>query len=153
MHEVRSWIVSNPAPAQRNSSIPDLPVRAATQAQIDCLTAHVQAVLGYSAGSFAQHGIGARGTVGTEDLEFAVRFSNASLEIVEKIEELGINYCNFAGSVISQKFVELSQRVALIGITYTVGNFDLLVSVKLVEREDARSAILSCSKCGYCSSG
>jgi len=146
-------IVPDPAPAEGNGRVASRAEGASAQVQIDCLSAHVQAVLGHAPGAPAQHGIGPRGAITTEDLKFAVGPSGASLQIVKQVEELGIDYRNLVGPVIAQEPIELPQRIALIAIADAVGDFDLFACMKVAKGEDARRVVLSCGEDGRCRSG
>jgi hypothetical protein len=154
MHEVRAGIVSDPTAAHRYRGVPDPTDGAPAKPQVDCLSAHVQAVLGHTLGVSAQHGVGAGGAVPAIDLELAVGISSSSLKIVKEVEELGVDYGDLLGAVIPQKSIELSQCVALVVITDAVGYFDLFVRMEVVEGENVSwSVVVFCGEDRCCSSG
>jgi hypothetical protein len=154
MDEVRAGIVPDTTATHRYGCVTNIADGATAKPQVDCLSAHVQAVPGHTLGVSAQHGVGLGGAVPAIDLEFAIRASSSFLKIVKEVEELGVDYGDLVGAVIPQKEIELSQCIALVVITDTVGYFDRFVCMEIVKGENASwCVVVFCGEDRSCGSG
>ena len=111
--KIRAGVVTDAATLQCQRAIPDFAAMHVFEAHIDCLPCHVETAFRDAAGGSAQHCVGLGRPIGAEDLEGSIGISEATLHIIEDIEQSGIHRNAALGAEITQEVIQLMQSTAL----------------------------------------
>ena len=104
--------------------------------QIDGHPGHVQAVAGNLAVALAQGRIGPGRTVSRDDVVGAVAFE-LLVEIVEQVEQVGVDFLDLVGPVVTQKVIDLRERLGDVFPIGPVNPVERLARIGAVQMEPA----------------
>lgn len=133
----RVAIVAHAASTQGNGAFTQAGIAAASEADVDGLTTHVEAIACDALGSPAELGIGFGRAITAVDLNLAFLAVHSGLQVIQEIEQLGIHESGFMGVVIPEEMIQLGQGVPLVAVTDAVGDAQRFIGVGVAEVENA----------------
>ncbi len=113
--------------------IPEFCGGCAGYADVDRHGLHVQTVLRNAMTVRTKPLIAPRSPVTTHDIDFSVRTTQRSRQIVKQIEDSRIVFAHVAGPVIAEKAVELGKSGGIIAVAVAIDNVEPLASVGMEE--------------------
>jgi len=129
--------MTDAAAGEGDGTLADAAAAGISEPNVEGLSGQVKTVSGHPVGGAPQHGVGLGAAVGAEDVEGTLGVAEADIDVIQDVEQLGVDDGDVLGAEVSQEPVELVQGGALIAVTDAIGYGDLFVGVKMAQGEDA----------------
>lgn len=100
---------------------------------VNSLSLHMQAVRGHAGRSLSQKLIAPGTAISADDVNFRLRTSCRSGQIMEQVEQTGVKSMNCSCAMIAQKSFEAINCIWQVSVAPPVNQVNLLVRVSMVE--------------------
>jgi hypothetical protein len=108
----------------------------ARHTDVNCFGLHMQAVSRYATTVGSEEFVAPRGTVTTNDVDFATGMSDGGGQVNEEVVESGIEMANCARTLVAQKIVDLFESVLEIGVRAAIYDIQPFVGMRVITARD-----------------
>ncbi len=133
-------VIADAARLQAQTDVADRGDRDVGDREVHRPAAHMLAVLGDTARAPRQHGVGAWGTIGRDDMDGSAGAGGA-LHFPEDIEQGRVHAGRLVLTPVAKQPVQLLQAGAAVGAVLLEGDGLLLLGMRMIDRERARRAL------------
>jgi hypothetical protein len=122
---------------QAQCRVTQLRGRNSRQADVDCLSLHVQAVLRHAGmrTARAEEFVAPGRTVAANHIDFTARIAERCGQVVKKVEQVRIEMPHISGAVIAQEIVKRIERLGNVLIPATINDVEPLARMSVIEAE------------------